>query len=572
MPTELRRRADVRHVVACLIALVSSAASLPADPGALQLPEVVITETTSRGRHENWRYTRLGPFEVLSGVPDRHARVTLRELDRYARTLALIWPAAGGDRPRLPTTVILCGPTTGYFAYLRPDGSQHGESSLLLTGPDRAALVINQEDLPASDTAATGEDETVGQLHANFERRGIQLYLRLLLASQQARLPLWLEAGLLQTLADIEVHHGWLTYGKVNTEQNNSSGEQTAFTIPDDWCAPSQVADLSFKQVFAHRKFMPFEQFFTARRTNGADPSLDSVWAKQAYTFVHFCLFGEDLRHKESLIRFAGRLADQAPTEELFRECFGLGYRAMEKEMRAYLLHTRHKYQRYALTTEQRPVGDTFSFAPATAAQIGRLKGDASALAGRFDIALETYANAYRQGVRDPQIVAGYALTLLAAPTGDRVLARKLINAAVQAGVDRPTALVAQARLRLEEFAADPGPDGKLTPNQLSLVLAPLFKARQQSPSLAATYATIAEAWRTCSVQPKPEQLAVLDEGIRRFPRDTNLLLQAAELHRQAGSTPAASAIAHLGRRTAASPEDRSRFERLIQSLPAPLN
>lgn len=559
--------------IACTLPMTASDSRASADPAPLSLPEVVITETINRGREEIWRYTRIAHFEVLSGVPDREARVTLRELDRFARILELVWPAAGDGRPHVPTSLILCGPTTGYFAFLPPDGSRHGESNLLLTGPDRAALIINQEDyLPSDPTLLTEDGGTAGRLHANIERRTIQLYVRLLLASKQARLPLWLEAGLVQTLADIEVHSGWLTYGKINTEQNNATGEQPVFTRPEDFCAPTDKADLSFKQLFARGGLMPLDQFFVARQTNGAEPSFDSYWAKQAYAFVHFCLFGENLRHRDALARFVNQLGAQPPTEEMFRACFGVGYRAMEEELKAYFRHTRHQYQRYALEADQAAGRPDFAFAPATAAQIGRLKGDAAALAGRHDVARSTYAKAYDQGAREPPIIAGYGLALLASPDGDRALARRLIDAAVQAGVDRPAALVAQARLRLDEFIAAAGPAGQLTDQQLALVLAPLFKARSLHPPLAATYATIAEAWAAATTIPRPEHLAVLDEGIRRFPRDSQLLYRAAMLHQQRGSAETAAALAKRGQQYAGSAEDRALFARLLEPSAGPKN
>jgi len=46
------------------------------------------------------------------------------------------------------------------------------------------------------------------------------------------------------------------------------------------------------------------------------------LWAKQAYLFVHFCLFGENLRYQPALSTFVSRLAREPLSEALFQECF----------------------------------------------------------------------------------------------------------------------------------------------------------------------------------------------------------------------------------------------------------
>jgi hypothetical protein len=122
--------------------------------------------------------------------------------------------------------------------------------------------------------------------------------------------------------------------------------------------------------------------------------------------------------------------------------------------------------------------------------------------------------------------------------------------------------------MRLAEFKADPGPDGKLTSVQMSAVLTPLFKARAMMPPLPETYETIAEAWSVSAVAPKLELLGVLDEGVRRFPRDSELLYRTAKLYQQAGAAASAGAIIKLGLRFATDPAAKARLEELLATLP----
>jgi len=101
----------------------------------------------------------------------------------------------------------------------------------------------------------------------------------------------------------------------------------------------------------------------------------------------------------------------------------------------------------------------------------------------------------------------------------------------------------------------------------MSAVLTPLFTARSLPPPLPETYELIADAWAASSVPAKPEHLSVLDEGVRRFPRDSELIYRTAKLYQQAGSTPTALAITGLGLRFATDPAAKTHLEELQASL-----
>jgi len=146
--------------------------------------------------------------------------------------------------------------------------------------------------------------------------------------------------------------------------------------------------------------------------------------------------------------------------------------------------------------------------------------------------------------------------------------ARELLEPAVKAGVRRPSAYVELARLRLADVHRQTFGDGKLGAAQLSAVLTPLFEARKQPPALPETYELIAAAWAQSAVAPTPDNLAVLDEGIRAFPRDSTLLYNAAQLYRQAGAAPTATSIARLGLRFTTDPAAKTKFEQCSLSLP----
>jgi hypothetical protein len=72
------------------------------------------------------------------------------------------------------------------------------------------------------------------------------------------------------------------------------------------------------------------------------------------------------------------------------------------------------------------------------------------------------------------------------------------------------------------------------------------------------------------AVTPQAEHLAVVIEGLNRFPRDLALLQQAALLAHRRGFPTEAKAMAERGVKLAREPAERERFQLLRASLDAP--
>lgn len=558
-------------LVSALLSVRAAAAQPQADGPTVALPEFTITENADLPQLEAWSFARAGGFDVLSNAPAADTRRLLADFQKFQQAVRLVWPMP--VKPLAASSLILCGRDNKFDAF-RPADTPKGDAivpSLFLRNREQIALVVDlqTEQVTLNDAttlALTGASSVDYQV--DHYRQLYREYVLYLLSQGTSRPPAWLEEGLAQIVMDIDLSDRTLIYGKIETYKGEATGGSPLEAAEDDaTTASATVGEMPFNVVFQTRKFMPLGAFFAIGHDapEARTPLGNNLWAKQAYAFVHFCLFGEDLRHKEALVTLVNRLAREPLTEALFKECFKTDYRGMEKQLRGYVLHTRHKYQKYDLKDTDRLAPNSIELADATPAQVGVLKGDALRLAGHPQAAYTEYRDAYRRGSRDPAVLAG-----IGALDSDPARARKFTDAAAKAGVSRPSVYVTQARLRLDEFRADPGPDGKLTGNQLALVLSPLFKARNLPPPLPETYATIAEAWALSSVAPKPEHLAVLDEGVRQFPRESALLYRVADLYRQAGAAPTATAIAQLGRRFAATPEDQSRFEQLLGQLPPP--
>lgn len=573
----MKSRAFVRFAfVVFAVVLSSSSAVRAADPikvegKTVELPEFTVTDSRVLPEPAPWLHGRVGGFEVLSSAGERPTRKLLADFGRFQRALALLWPAP--LRSGAGTALILCG-RAGEFATLLPPGTETKDAplpsrllrdrELTFIAADLAAerAVINDPLSLGATDAATVEIEFD---HATLLYRE---YIFALLNQSEAHPPAWMAEGLAQIAMDAQVTGNSLIYGKIETYK----GAATGGGAPSDDSDSSKnstavVGEQPFNVVLRHRNLMPLGAFFavTGDAPEARTPLGNNLWAKQAYLFVHYCLFGENLRYRDALVQFVGRLAREPLTEQLFQDCFKTDFRGMEQQLLGYIRFVRHKYQTYELKPADRFDPKTVELDTASSAQIGRMLGDAQRLGGNLPAAEETYRTAYLRGSREPALLAGLAVTETAAGRADR--AAKFLDAACAAHVDRPSAHAALARRRLESALAAPG--ARVDPAQLAAVLAAVFEARKYPPLIPETYHVAADAWAASSVAPKPANLAVLDEGLKAFPRDSALVLKGAQLYAAAGAPEIAASIAKMGLRFAGDAAARAQFERLLASLPA---
>lgn len=253
------------------------------------LPKMEVKATAKK--REAWRYSEVAGWEVYSQVSDTRARSLLQSLQEFDFALRIIQPRLVAG-PASALTVILVDEARYRTLVGAAAASEEPEFSTLVHRSGRSAIIVNTEAefaMDDSDVAVnTGEELAMDTSAVNPNtvdpyRQLDRQYLRHVLVAQGVSLPAWIEEGLAQALTDVEYSGAWLDYGKVETEKNMPSGDQPASVVIKDFLAPnSAVAGLSFKQIFAHRSFMPLGAFFTARRADGSAPSPDSAWSKQA--------------------------------------------------------------------------------------------------------------------------------------------------------------------------------------------------------------------------------------------------------------------------------------------------
>jgi hypothetical protein len=266
--------------------------------------------------------------------------------------------------------------------------------------------------------------------------------------------------------------------------------------------------------------------------------------------------------------------ASAAPaTEEMFRDCFGLGYVDVLERISDYLpdavdgtVHVAPEKPAALPRLEPRL---------ATELEIARIKGDWERLeigyvktrypelASKYvDQARRTLMRAYDKGERDPRLLA--VIGLCECDAGNGAGARQYLEAAVQGGVVRPRANYELARLRYAEAQKAPAaPDGRLSPAQATSVLQPLSVAWRQPPPLLEIYALTAEVWSRSAPALTRQNLAVLDEGVAYFPHNAPLIYQAAWLNARQGFKSESEALIARGLQAGPDTAVLTRFEKL---------
>ncbi len=541
----------------------------------LQLPTYTVTTERELPPPEQWFYSRIDGFEVLSNASENKSRDLLNNFQEFTHALNLVWPGMT-SRTGVPAALIICGRGDKFAAFRPPPAAVTDKAlvSLTLRSREQAAIVLDAQTKVLNLATAEGSASPVAfadeipegsggdpGLAVDAYRQLHREYIRFLLSGWESPSPAWLSEGLAQIFMAMEVTESSITLGKVEDPKLVPDARA------DGRAAPRE--DRDFNAALARKQLMPMtEMFAVASDSEVALNPLGATWAKQCYAFVHWGLYGDNGSHQKEFFTFISRLEREPRSEAMFKDCFKQSYRDMLFTLRRYIEMTRYKVA--GLKAEK---GQKIPFPPppvvreATQAEIGRIHGDTLILAGRSTDARAALVTAYRRGERDPALLAALGLVELAA--GDQERARKFLEAAAAAKAVRPRAYLALSRLRLAESLAKPqGAAGKLSPAQAASVLGPLFIACDQPPAVPEVYELMADAWAHIATPPTAGHLAAIDQGVKLFPRQATLVYRAAELRAHNGFPAEAHSLVRLGLRVAPDATTRTRFEQLQATLP----
>lgn len=553
-------------LLALAIGLASGVRELAAaEPKVIALPPFLVEEAA---QPLPWRYAQVDDWEVLSTCSDRLTRALVTNHQRLHQLLAELVPPALQFRTTEKQALLFIDSAH------QPPSSQEVVTAMALTAAehDRLADVAAPPDdgrlrrrppppryaflpnLRLWDRDGGALFAVVRESEFNANRVALTAdYVSYLLRHRLPALPPWFVSGVLTSFA-----RGRFTADSLTLE-------------PLDW--PLQSGSAALKAgAEANRALLPLAEFFAGDLPAGDASGELWVWQAQAALFVRWGVAGRGAPRREALWKFVARAATEPVTEAMFRECFGFDFAAAQQQLAAFLPEAMQ--ERLPLRPAQRGRTAELALRPATEVEIARIKGDWERLEigyvkAQFPVLVEKYTGqarrtlqrGYERGSRDARLLA--VMGLCEVEAGNDATARTWLEEAAGGGKAlRPRAAFELARLRLAEGRASRGADA-LTAGQVNAVLAPLLAAREQQPPLPEVYELFAEVWRASAEPPARAQLEVLAEGVRLFPRRSELVARAAELNLRHGFTDAARWQINLGLTLAPDAAVRKRFEEL---------
>ncbi len=573
-------------LVACVSLLAPSilfAQEKPAE-SVVELPKFVVTDNRELPPPEAWRYALIPGFEILTNASDKATQRLIRDFEIFRQALGYAWPVP--NRISQTTSLIICGRGNKFDAFI-PKGKVGPEvalASLFLKEGNKTAIVIdlasttlNVLNVDDSSDAATGTDS--GQISVEHDKQLYREYVRYLLSRSEPRLPAWLEEGLSQIIMRMKIHD-WRAIDFATLEDPNTVSAQAGMTAATNALAEegdvllpgAPAEDRDFNASLHRKTLVKLDRFFAIAHDSPEATAVlgNNRWAKQAYAFVHMCLYGERGKFKKPFMTFLQRLAREPASEPLFKECFNMTYNQMLLQMRGYIEMTVYEGQAFRakkggpdLIDPPKPI----ALRDATQSEVGRIKGEAKLIAGHTAAARQELIAPYIRGERDPELLG--ALGLFEQKNGETVRARRFLEAAQAGNVKRPDALFELAKLRHADALAKPaGANGTFDRAQVNGVVAPLLVARQQPPHQHQVYDLLADTWVRSGVRPTSDDAKPVIEGAVLFPTRLKLVYQAAVLAKEVGDVKSAHLLAEHGIKWGPDAAVKKRFEELKSTLP----
>lgn len=564
-------------------AWLSAQESPPAGAPVVELPKFVVTDNRELPPPESWRYATIPGFEILSNASDKATQRLLRDFDMFRQALGHVWPIP--QQISQPTALILSG-RKGKFDGFVPAGKYKpdaGFASLFLKQGNRTAIVVDLQsttlnvlNVDGADDAATGTNS--GLISVEHDKQLYREYIRYLLSRNEPRLPAWLEEGLSQIIIRMKFDARTIEFAKLE-DPNTISAEAgmvqqlNALATADDPEAQTlpgaPAEDRDFNAALRRRALVPLAKFFAVTHDSPEAVNVlgNNVWAKQAYAFVHMCLYGERGKFQKPFTQLLTRLGREPMSEELFKSVFKMSYKDMLMQIRGYVEFTVYEAKEFRAKEDVILAPPPLALREATQSEVGRIKGEAMLLAGHQAAARTELIAPYTRGERDPNLLA--ALGLFEKQHGEEARARKFLEAAYAAKSLRPDATLELARYRYADAVAAPaGADGRFSPAQVAAVAEPLLRARRQPPHQHALYELLGDTWVRSAAPPKKEDIVPLIEGAQLFPMRLKLIYQAGLFASTVDETQVAHAMADHGIRYAPDPNTKKRFEDLKATLP----
>ena len=516
-----------------------------------------------------WQYASLPGVEVLSRCSDPVTQLLLYHHFRLRDTLTALLPEEFQIRLDVPITYVLFDGLT-----------QPGSARELTRELEKHRKETGNWIVSGMSNYRFGDKDAVALFfildEMNFSQGRLTLtpdYFHFMMANRTPTLPPWFIEGMAEIFRSAV-----LESSPPGRSMSQSSIEPPP--LPNGVIALKPVEWLSEAETTAIRKdpllqveLLPLGTLFSAPPPEDEPAAL--LWRTQAALFIRWALDGG--KQRNALWQWVRQSCARPATEAQFTACFGFGFARAEQQLRDYLpVAIKRTTHLSTDTTYEPPVP---KIREATVGEISRVKGrldrmeiayvreQCPELTPRYIAqARQTLHRAYAQGDRDPRLLA--EMGLCECDAGDDAAARPFLEAAVAGKVVRPRAYYELARIYYQAVLAK-SPKGRLTVGEAGQVLGPVGAALRQLPAIAEAYELIAEVWLRSDGRLAPAHLAVLDEGIRKFPTRTRLIYSAAILNSLHGRPAEAQVLTDRGLELATRPDERERFLKLKSALAA---
>ncbi len=508
-----------------------------------------------------WQYFTVPGFEVISHCPDDFNETYARALLRATAARTALLPGDFWGEMPTPMKIVLYDrepEAEADFSNARPIdlGWTAGDPSFLGSGSVRQAY-----------PTLVGDGDTYincGNYHGLIAD-GQQLYLdpdsELRIASRVPQFPGWFKAGL-------EGRFGLVTDREI---ESGLGGRGTVVLHNAVWISRSETAALQ-KDPRHPRQLLPLASIFGGYAPEGRD----LAWQAEAALLVRWGLYAREADgsdHRTAFLDFVRQSAREPVTEAMFRGHLGMGFAEAQARLDAYLPAAVAAPIRVPLgAVDAKPV-EMRDASPTDVARIigdwGRLEGRSIGLQGLgyqqecLEQSERLFERIQARGEGDPMFLAAFGLYALQA--GDTVRAREALATATGAGIVRPRAYLELARLRLDD--ALPSVEqgiGDLGEQDYAEVMRLLTLARLQLPSLIGCYQTLAKAMEHAPRTPSPLDMAVLDGGLRLFPRNASLAYTVATLYKRFGEPEKAQAVIDRAMAFAETDDARARLTAFV--------
>jgi hypothetical protein len=256
------------------------------------------------------------------------------------------------------------------------------------------------------------------------------------------------------------------------------------------------------------------------------------LWVSQGVLFIRWAYEDPSQGRRRALWDFVDKSSRGAITEVQFRQCFGIGYDGVEKELTAYL-PVAMKDSLLLVAADSVSVPE-IELRTATRIQIFRVNGNwqqqeikyvrktyPDLVNSYIDRADADFTSARQAGLSDPPFLATVGLYRL--ERGQEEDARSLLQEAANAHVPRPSVYVELARLLLRE-AVKQSANGKLGPDEVEPILRLLKESSKYAPPQIDSYLVAADALSFSDGPPSPEGREFLELGRQYFPTEERLV------------------------------------------------